>query len=66
MCRATELLGQLNDDERRSLRQIGRAGDGDIPHDHAETLLRLGFSELVCGAPLLTRQGKRAAQLLGG
>lgn len=65
MCRATELLGQLSDDEVSSLRAIGTpASCGAIRDDHAEKLLRLGFAELICGDQQLTRLGRRAVLLL--
>ncbi len=67
MCKATELLGQLDDDERRSLQAIGKtACCGTIPHAHAEKLIRLGFAELLCGDQQLTRQGRRAMTILRG
>lgn len=65
MCRTTELLGQLSEDELVSLREIARgARRTPIPFLHAEKLIRLGLAELVCGDQELTRQGKRAAGML--
>ncbi|MEM9146265.1 MAG: hypothetical protein AAGC57_08710 [Pseudomonadota bacterium] len=67
MCRTSELLGQLSEDEQASLQDIARGGSQDcIPDGHAEKLLRLGLAELVCGDQALTHRGKRAAQMLRG
>lgn len=66
MCRTMELMDQLTEDEVGSLREIARGpARRRIPHTHAETLLRLGFAELVYGYQELTIHGKRAALILG-
>lgn len=65
MCRAEELLGQLSDDERCSLRDVARGKCCQrIPPSHAEKLIRLGLAELVWGDQILTRQGRRAAEMI--
>ncbi|GMG83489.1 hypothetical protein LNKW23_27020 [Paralimibaculum aggregatum] len=67
MCRATELLEQLSEDERQSLCRIRRGACATaIPNDHAEKLIRLGLAELVWGDQILTRQGRRAAEMAAG
>jgi hypothetical protein len=67
MCRTTELLGQLSEDERNSLREIARGpGRRKIPFPHAEKLIRLGLAELLGGYQELTRQGKRAIEMMRG
>lgn len=65
MCRTTELLGQLSEDELASLREIGRGpARRKIPFIHAEKLISLGLAELHCGYQELTRQGKRAIEIM--
>lgn len=67
MCRTSELLGQLSEDEQASLQEIARgARHEQIPFVHAEKLIRLGLAELLCGDQELTRLGKRAAGMLAG
>jgi len=65
MCRTTELIARLSDDERKSLCEIGRGPARQrIPHPHAEKLLDLGLAELVCGYQELTITGKRAIAMI--
>jgi len=65
MCRAEELIDQLSDDERDSLEELGRGpARRKIPFLHAAKLIELGLAELNCGYQELTRQGKRALQVM--
>ena len=65
MCRTTEVIGQLSEDERRSLEEIGSGpGRRRIPHSHAEKFLSLGLAELVFGYQELTVRGKRAVAMM--
>lgn len=67
MCRTAELLGQLSEDEKASLTEIGRGpARRRIPFLHAEKLIVLGFAELVFGYQELTVLGKRAVVMLRG
>lgn len=66
MSKEEELISQLSADEQRSFREISRGpARRRIPFDHAETLIRLGLVELVCGYQELTARGKRVKSLIG-
>ena len=53
------MIGQLSEDERRSLEEIGSGpGRRRIPHAHAEKFLSLGLAELVFGYQELTVFGQ--------
>jgi len=65
MCRMTELIDTLSDEERASLREIASGpARRRIPHVHAEKFLSLGLAELVFGYQELTVQGKRAVAMM--
>lgn len=64
MCKTTELLGQLTDEERASLRTLSGPARRKIPFDHAAKFLSLGLAELHCGYQELTISGKRAVTML--
>lgn len=64
MCRTSELLEQLSEDEIASLKEIGRGpGRHKIPANHAETFLRLGLADLVLGYQEITQLGRRVMGL---
>lgn len=64
MCKATELMARLSEEERASLARLGAGTPGRrIPTEHAVHLLEYGLVEVCCGALDLTGAGKRAAQM---
>ena len=65
MCKATQLIGELSEDERMSLAEIGRGPvHARIPDAHAEKLLSLGLAEVVLGDEELTLCGRRAVRIM--
>jgi len=65
MCKVSELVEQLTDDERKSLEKLGGGRPAeDVPAGHAAKFVELGLTELACGAEVLTRSGRRALGLL--
>lgn len=66
MCKTSELLGRLSEDEISSLKEIGSGpARHRIPANHAETFLRLGLADLVLGYQEITRLGKRVLGMAG-
>ncbi len=54
-----KLFEELSKDEQDSLIQLCRCGGArNIPDDHAEKFLGLGFAELNCGGVSATRAGR--------
>lgn len=65
MCKTSELLRQLTEEEQQSLQCLRRGPmQEEIPFAHAEKFLGLGLAELVCGYQALTISGKRAVMML--
>lgn len=61
MCKVTEAVEKLSEEERESLRELSR-GHEDIGYSPAIRLLDLGLADLTLGELHLTFQGRQVAQ----
>lgn len=66
MCKVTDAVCRLSASERQSLQCLGAGSSGGrLPSADLETLMHLGFVEVVCGQPEQTPFGRRAVLKLG-
>lgn len=66
MCKVTDAVCKLSASERESLQCLGTGPFGSrLPSGDLETLIRLGFVEVLCGRAEQTPFGRRAALKLG-
>ncbi len=67
MCKAEQLVAQLSEGERRSLRTLrAKCAQRPISTNHEEKLIELGLAELNGGNPDLTHTGRRVLAMIGG